>query len=115
MNMTDEPGTTSRKPMELLPEMRHHPPVTPATPEKVANLIERFYDLFPDAAPLGDRDFAYFGTLARDFGEGLDLDEEIKRFHAWSLDKAPGPVKYPRSRFRDWLRRTRHYRRHYPS
>lgn len=117
--MSEHSETTTKvsgkSPYELVPRVDQGAPVTPATPDTVANLIELFYDLFPDASPLGNRDFAYFGTLARDFGESLDISEELKRFHAWSLDKAPGQVKYPRSRFRDWLRKTRQYRRYYPS
>lgn len=96
--------------VELLPsdtEASH------ATGDDVADLSEIFYNLFDDVRPLGQRDFAYFHGLLTDFGHQLDLVDELKRFQAWSLDKGNGAVQYPRSRFRDWLRRALDYRRHY--
>jgi hypothetical protein len=78
----------------------------------IANLSEIFYDLFSDIRPLGQRDLAYFRGLLVDFGHH-DIREELKRFHAWSLDKGDGAVQNPRSRFRSWLRRTRDNSRYY--
>ena len=75
-------------------------------PTASAMLISRFYDLFTETRPLGVPDFAYFDGLVADFGDALDLMEEMKRFHAWSLDRASSGVviQHPRSRFRNWLR-----------
>jgi len=96
--------------VELLPSDTDAPSATDA---EVADLSEAFYNLFEDVQPLGQRDIAYFQGLLLDFGHHLDLHEELKRFQAWSLDKGDSAAQYPRSRFRDWLRRALAYRRHY--
>lgn len=103
----DEPNAEAG---ELLPS---DTPSIDVTPALVADLSERFYLLFADVKPLGQRDLAYFHGLLTDFGASLDLANELKRFQAWSLDKGDGTLQYPRSRFRDWLRRTLEYRRIY--
>jgi hypothetical protein len=87
--------------------------VASATAGEIADLSEIFYNLFDNVRPLGQRDLAYFHGLLTDFGQHLDLGDELKRFQAWSLDKGDGAVPYPRSRFRDWLRRALDYHRHY--
>jgi len=69
-----------------------------------------FYSLFPSTTPRGERDFSYFDALVHDFGTEFDIDEEMKRFHAWTLDRPQGPITSPRSRFRDWMLRTRTYK-----
>ena len=106
--MTSE--THDAEPGEILPSDTPRVRVTAAD---VAGLSERFYDLFDDVHPLGQRDLAYFSALLTDFAHHLDLAEELKRFQAWSLDKGDGVVQHPRSRFRDWLTRALDYRRHY--
>ena len=98
------------EPPEIMPA--NPPPILPL-PTTVADLGARFYEIFCDVSPLGTRDIAYFEALLEDFAHELDIHDELKRFHAWSLDKGIGAVKYPRSRFRDWLRRSRTFQRHY--
>jgi hypothetical protein len=50
-----------------------------------------------------DKDHPYFRRLIDDFSE-LDVEEELKQFHAWTLDQAAGKKIYYRSRFRTWLK-----------
>jgi hypothetical protein len=83
------------------------PSVPLSTTDELSTL---FYGLFPDATPRGMRDNSYFDALLRDFSTEFDIDEEMKRFHAWTLDQPQGPIVSPRSRFRDWMLRTRTYR-----
>jgi len=94
---------------ELLPPSAPTPVVTA---DDVAALSECFYDLFSDVRPLGARDLEYFRNLLTDFSATVDIGNELKRFQAWSLDKGATANPYPRSRFRDWLSRTRQYK-HY--
>jgi hypothetical protein len=76
-----------------------------ATPD----FLEVFYNLFRECAPKGERDISYASALIADFGSDLDLFEELKNFHAWTIDRPDGPVRYPRSQFRRWLKRSRFY------
>ena len=94
---------------ELLPPSTPTPTVTA---DDVATLSECFYDLFSDAPPRGARDLEYFRSLLSDYGASVDIGDELKRFQAWSLDKGTTASMYPRSRFRDWLKRTRQYKHH---
>ena len=95
---------------EMIPS---DPPPVPATMLDIAALSTLFYERFGDVVPLGKPDRMYFDGLMNDFGVELNLDEEMKRFVAWSLDKG-GIVQYPRSRYRDWLCRARDRRRNEP-
>lgn len=95
---------------ELLPA---DVPPADVTPALVADLSERFYELFADVQPRGPRDLAYFYRLLVDFGAQLDVAEELNRFHAWSLDKGGETLANPRSRFRGWLRKGLTYHRHH--
>lgn len=76
-----------------------------------AILIARFYDFFTEARPQSQLDFVYFDGLVADFGDKLDILEEMKQFHAWALDQHGPAIRQPRSRFRNWLIRARTYRR----
>ncbi|MGE4232044.1 MAG: hypothetical protein AB7F43_01830 [Bacteriovoracia bacterium] len=53
-----------------------------------------------------DKDFNFFLYLFEDFPD-LDIEEELKQFHAWTLDQDPEKPIYYRSRFRTWLKRSR--------
>ena len=75
------------------------------------SLRDQFFGLFPDTEPRGQSDRAFFRELVVDFGNEVDLIEESKRFHAWSLDNASENARNLRGRFRDWMNRTRIYRR----
>ncbi len=79
-----------------------------------ASLAELFYDLFPDSTPRGWRDLAYFASLVDDFGALLDIDEQMKRFVAWTLDHGTGVATSPRSGLRAWLKRANTYRLNRP-
>lgn len=89
--------------------MTASPPPKLATTMEVADLKVQFYTLFTDVKPLGAREQGYFEGLLLDFAHEIDVIDELKSFHAWSLDK--GSVN-PRSKFREWLKRSRRYNRH---
>jgi hypothetical protein len=58
-------------------------------------------DWFPEFG-FHPRDAAYWGALAQDFPE-VDLLEQLKIFHAWSLDRFNGKTATYRLSFRKWL------------
>jgi hypothetical protein len=69
-----------------------------------------FYELFPDATSRNGRDLIYFISIIKDFSNELDVEEELKRYYAWTLDRPQHHESSPRSRFRDWLLRSRTFR-----
>jgi len=56
------------------------------------------------------KDFRYFERLIREF-QDLDLEEELKQYHAWILDQPEHKKIYYRSRFRTWLKNSREFHR----
>ena len=50
-----------------------------------------------------EKDPSYFSRLLSDFGE-LDLLDELKQYHAWTLDQPQGKKILYRRRFRSWLK-----------
>lgn len=76
------------------------------------DFLEAFYALFLESPPSGKRDISYALALIEDFGMDLDIFEELKNFHAWTLDRPNGGAFYPRSQFRRWLKRARSYKFH---
>ena len=56
-----------------------------------------------------DKDRKYFSRLILEFHD-LDIAEELKQFHAWSLDQPESKKIYYRSRFRSWLKTSREFR-----
>lgn len=48
------------------------------------------------------KDLAYFLRLLGDFSD-LNVFEELKQYHAWTLDQPETKKIYYRSRFRSWL------------
>lgn len=56
-----------------------------------------------------DKDRKYFSRLIDEFGD-LDIAEELKQFHAWTLDQPDDKKIYYRSRFRSWLKTARDFK-----
>ncbi len=76
--------------------------------ELLVRAAERF---FPALLAHAERDYAYFSDLIEDFADKLDITEELKQFHAWTLDQSPEKKINYRSRFRLWLRSAAQYQR----
>lgn len=55
------------------------------------------------------KDRRYFENLLYDFPQ-LDIEEELKQYHAWVLDQPCWKKISYRSRFRQWLRRSIEFR-----
>lgn len=82
----------------------------PSTPMMdVVALNATFRRFFGTSNAVGPADFAYFEELISDFGDELDVNEEMKRFQAWTLDHGYSTVPNPHHRFRSWLHRARQY------
>lgn len=58
-----------------------------------------------------DKDPTYFWRLIDEFYE-LDILEELKQYHAWSLDQPDDKKIAYRSRFRTWLKTSLNFKRH---
>jgi hypothetical protein len=56
-----------------------------------------------------DKDRRYFSRLVEEFFD-LDVGEELKQFHAWTLDQPDDKKIYYRSRFRTWLKTARDFK-----
>ena len=56
-----------------------------------------------------EKDPAYFGRLLAEFPE-IDIDDELRQYHAWVLDQPNGKKIYYRSRFRAWLKTAKKFR-----
>jgi hypothetical protein len=55
-----------------------------------------------------EKDRRYFSRLIDEFAD-LDLGEELRQFHAWTLDQPDDKKIYYRSRFRSWLKTARDF------
>ncbi len=71
------------------------------------NLSEVAGKLFPTL--IGDQDESFFQTLIEEYSDTLDVERQIKLFHAWCLDQQPSQIKNPRFRFRSWLENAAEY------
>lgn len=56
-----------------------------------------------------EKDHRYFQNLQWDFPQ-LDIEEELKQYHAWILDQPSWKKISYRSRFRQWLKRSIEFR-----
>lgn len=56
-----------------------------------------------------EKDLRYFQNLQWDFPQ-LDIEEELKQYHAWVLDQPSWKKISYRSRFRQWLKRSIEFR-----
>lgn len=61
-----------------------------------------------------EKDQKYFTRLIDEFSD-LDIEEELKQYHAWVLDQPEHKKIYYRSRFRSWLKTSREFRLKKPS
>ncbi len=55
-----------------------------------------------------EKDRKYFARLIDEFAD-MDLSEELRQFHAWTLDQPDDKKIYYRSRFRSWLKTSRDF------
>lgn len=55
-----------------------------------------------------EKDRKYFARLIDEFAD-MDLSEELRQFHAWTLDQPDDKKIYYRSRFRSWLKTARDF------
>ena len=56
-----------------------------------------------------EKDSKYFNMLIEEFSD-LDIEEELRQYHAWTLDQPIDKKIYYRSRFRSWLKRAREFK-----
>jgi len=70
---------------------------------EAATLQRLFARLFSEQAQRGMNDLIYFECLLQDFGGNIDLINDLKQFHAWSLDQPSTRRINHRARFRLWL------------
>jgi hypothetical protein len=73
---------------------------------RVLNYIRFEFDGYPYE---WDKDSKYFEKLLLEFPE-LDVEEELKQYHAWILDQPSWKKISYRSRFRQWLKRSIQFR-----
>jgi len=55
------------------------------------------------------KDCKYFSRLIEEFSD-LDIEDELRQYHAWVLDQPDDKKIYYRSRFRSWLKTSREFR-----
>lgn len=72
----------------------------------VLNYLKLDFDGYPYE---WEKDEKYFGKLLLEFPE-LDIEEELKQYHAWILDQPSWKKISYRSRFRQWLKRSIEFR-----
>lgn len=72
----------------------------------VHNYLNTEFDGYPYER---EKDNKYFKNLIWDFPM-LDIEEELKQYHAWVLDQPSWKKISYRSRFRQWLKRSFEYR-----
>lgn len=73
---------------------------------RVLNYLSRDFDGYPYEWA---KDSRYFENLLLEFS-GLDIEEELKQYHAWVLDQPSWKKISYRSRFRQWLKRSIEFR-----
>lgn len=73
---------------------------------RVLNYLRDQFEQYPYEIP---KDIKYFEQLFLDF-PSLDIEEELKQYHAWVLDQPSWKKISYRSRFRQWLRRSLQFR-----
>lgn len=67
---------------------------------RVLDYLKMEFDGYPYDS---DKDPHYFHILFTDFG-GINIEEELKQYHAWVLDQSTERKIFYRSRFRTWLK-----------
>lgn len=56
-----------------------------------------------------EKDRKYFERLIVEF-QDIDIEDELRQYHAWVLDQPDGKKIYYRSRFRSWLKTAREFK-----
>lgn len=82
---------------------------------KAQQLAELSSKLFGRFTPHHD-DERFFNALLEEFSKDIDVEEQLKLFHAWCLDQHPKIIANTRFRLRSWLANNANYtrtRRHY--
>ena len=59
------------------------------------------------------KDTRYFDLLIAEFSD-LDIEDELRQYHAWTLDQPDDKKIYYRSRFRSWLKKARDFKTERP-
>lgn len=88
--------------------------VGPSTsPSKVSQLLE-FLSCHFHRYPFDEaKDARYFNLLIEEF-VGLDVFDQLRQYHAWTLDQPDDKKIHYRSRFRSWLKRALDYQTERP-
>jgi hypothetical protein len=73
---------------------------------RVLNYLQLDFDGYPYE---WSKDSKYFEKLLLEFPE-LDIEEELKQYHAWILDQPSEKKISYRSRFRQWVKRSIEFR-----
>lgn len=68
--------------------------------ERTLSYLRNAFDGYPYHE---NKDPRYFTRLFQEFS-GLDIEEELKQYHAWVLDQDENKKISYRSRFRTWLK-----------
>lgn len=77
-------------------------------PEQLKRILDYLggaFDGFPYCSTVDQK---YFSWLLRDFPQ-LDIEEELKQYHSWTLDQTNKNKINHHSRFRLWLKRAQKY------
>jgi hypothetical protein len=76
---------------------------TPELLMKAADNLFSQFTLNPEDDP------AYFSAIIDEFGEKMDVMNQLKQFHAWCIDQHPTKISNCRFRFRSWLVNAKNY------
>jgi len=77
------------------------------TGRRIERILAVFHMLFDDFCHKGDHDRHYVAALLEEFGEYIDVEDELRQFQAWMLDQGSEDKQQYRSRFRSWLKKAR--------
>lgn len=81
--------------------MLRRPGVSPVSKlDQLLSYLKLEFDTYPYHV---EKDPKYFSRLIAEFPD-LDLDDELRQYHAWALDQPDHKKIYYRSRFRSWLK-----------
>jgi hypothetical protein len=81
--------------------------VPESTVDRLLDYLVHEFDNYPYDET---KDPKYFTRLVNEF-LNVDIENELKAYHAWILDQPDGKKIYYRSRFRSWLKRAEEFRR----
>jgi len=75
--------------------------------DRIDRILLLLSSLFDGFCAKGHHDRRYVAALLEEFGEFIDVEDELRQFHAWMLDHGSEDKQQYRSRFRSWLKRAR--------